>query len=696
MRLKLTNITLFFIFIIIIISLYNVLNYSTTAKIDELKSIKYKNVAKKMKEEFSTLLEEKRKTTLAIALLLSKNNYFIDAIANKKDIPFDLYVYSGILKEHSDFKNIWFQIINKDGVSVSRSWSNKKGDNLLNYRADLKSILKNKTNKTTISVGKFDLTLKAIVPILNKNKLVGIFEAISHLNSITINLEKKDIYSVIVVDEKYKKQLIHPFTNTFIGDNYIANINAKEKQINVIKRKGIKFFKNLNQLYYIDKESNQLVTVYKMYDIHNKPMSYVLLFKPLDKINISEISQLKTNMNFYIILLIIVIGISIYYFSVKKYHKSLKDEHNRIKLILDTQPNIMILIDNSTIIDVNSKFFEFFDQYKNLNDFLNEHDCICDLFEEFKGDDYIQDKLIHNKQWIKYILEESTKVLKVAIKKDDTLHHFIIKGSRANSNIVIVLVDITSEINIKNEMEYQNKLIFEQAKMVSMGEMIGNIAHQWRQPLSIITTAATSMQMEKEFGALSDDRFDKNCELINRNAQYLSNTIDDFKNFIKGERNKKLSRVTSIINSFLSLVEASSKNNNINMIIQIEKDIKIISYENELIQCLINIYNNAKDALAEKNIKDKYIMINANILNDNLIIKIKDNALGIPEDIIEKIFDLYFTTKHRSQGTGLGLSMTYKLITEGMAGTITVNNVEFNYNNQLYYGAEFIISLPIE
>ena len=228
-----------------------------------------------------------------------------------------------------------------------------------------------------------------------------------------------------------------------------------------------------------------------------------------------------------------------------------------------------------------------------------------------------------------------------------------------------------------------------------MGEMIGNIAHQWRQPLSIITTAATSMQLEKEFDSLSDEKFNKNCELINRNAQYLSTTIDDFKNFIKGDRNKKISKVANIINSFLSLVEASSKNNNINMIIKIEKDITITIYENELIQCLINLYNNSKDALLENNIKDKYFIINSNIVNETLIIKIQDNALGIKEDIISKVFDPYFTTKHQSQGTGLGLSMTYKLITEGMDGTISVRNSKFSYNNKTYTGAEFIISLPV-
>ena len=445
MRLKLTNITILIIFIVII---YNILNYSTSAKIDQLKSNKYASVSIKMKEEFTTLLEEKRKTTLAIALLLSKNNYFLDLLVNNRNLQLDLDTYSGILKEHSDFKNIWFQIVNKDGVSIARSWTKKRGDNILKQRIDLQKVFQTKQATTSISVGKFDLTFKASVPILYKNKIVGIFEAISHFNSVTNNLVKKHIYPVIIVDEKYKKQLLHPFTNIFIGDNYIANKNATKKEIEIIKRKGVSFFKNLSEPYIIDKESKQLITIVTLYDVNNKPMSYVLLFKPLDNIDISEITQLKTNMNFYIILLVLTIGIIIYYFAINKYNRSLKDEHSRIKLILDTQPNIMILIDETSIVDVNSKFLEFFNKYKDLNDFLNNHKCICDLFEKFDGDDYIKDKIVENKKWIEYILDNSNKVLKVAIKKDAVLHHFIVKAAQVNSNIVVVLVDITSEIKI--------------------------------------------------------------------------------------------------------------------------------------------------------------------------------------------------------------------------------------------------------
>lgn len=243
--------------------------------------------------------------------------------------------------------------------------------------------------------------------------------------------------------------------------------------------------------------------------------------------------------------------------------------------------------------------------------------------------------------------------------------------------------------NIKHEQQ-----LAEQSKMVSLGEMIGNIAHQWRQPLSLISTGATGMIVQKDFGILTDELLKETCNKINNNAQYLSKTIDDFKNFIKGDMEKEIFILEDTINSCINLVQSILSTNNINLILDLEKDIKINGYSNELIQCLINVINNAKDELIKKD-TEKYLFITTTASDKNVTIAIKDNAGGIPEDIIHKIFEPYFTTKHQSQGTGLGLHMTYNLIVDGMNGTIAVSNQDYIYNNEKYIGAEFIINLPI-
>ena len=233
-------------------------------------------------------------------------------------------------------------------------------------------------------------------------------------------------------------------------------------------------------------------------------------------------------------------------------------------------------------------------------------------------------------------------------------------------------------------------------KMAALGEMIANIAHQWRQPLSVISTGVTGMKMQKEYGILNDEEFDKTCQAINDNAQYLSKTIDHFSDFIKGERNKVEFDLRDNINNFLTLVQGSIKIHNINIVLDLEENIKINNYPNELLQCLFNIFNNAKDALVEKKIEDKYIFISSKIKKNHVIIKIKDNAHGIANSALPHIFEPYFTTKDKSKGTGLGLNITYNLVTKGMDGSIEAYNVSFIYNKNEYTGAEFRIELPYE
>jgi len=246
------------------------------------------------------------------------------------------------------------------------------------------------------------------------------------------------------------------------------------------------------------------------------------------------------------------------------------------------------------------------------------------------------------------------------------------------------------------DLKKQDKLLFEQSKLASMGEMIGNIAHQWRQPLSVISTAATGMKLQKEYDMLTDEIFNDACDSINDNAQYLSKTIDDFRNFIKGDREIVSFKLSENIESFLHLVKSNIKNHNIEIVKNLDDTITINGYPNELNQCFINIFNNSKDAFKEKEteINKRLFFISTSLEENNVKITLQDNAGGIPIDVLPKIFEPYFTTKHQSQGTGLGLNMTYKIIVEGMGGTIEAQNITYDYEEKEYTGIAFIITVP--
>ena len=250
------------------------------------------------------------------------------------------------------------------------------------------------------------------------------------------------------------------------------------------------------------------------------------------------------------------------------------------------------------------------------------------------------------------------------------------------------------DIKLKNkqqekEIQQQKLNILEQSKNAQMGDIIGNIAHQWRQPLSVISTAATGIQIKKQLGMISDDEENSLLESIDKNAQFLSKTIDIFRNYIKEKRETKTVILQTRVNLAISIVEASLKNNNIKIINNINKidDIQIFIVVGELTQVLINIFNNAKDILSEQNKKDKWIKIDLERRENKAIITIEDNGGGIPDNLISKIFDPYFTTKHQSQGTGLGLYISKDIIEKHLHGKLSVKNSQ--------NGAIFKIELPL-
>jgi PAS domain S-box-containing protein len=248
--------------------------------------------------------------------------------------------------------------------------------------------------------------------------------------------------------------------------------------------------------------------------------------------------------------------------------------------------------------------------------------------------------------------------------------------------------------SIIKDLRKKDKILFEQSKLASMGEMIGNIAHQWRQPLSVISTIATSTLLQNEAKSLSDTKLESNMDLISDNVQYLSKTIDDFRNFIQKDREKMVFNLKHTIDIFLELNSSWIINDNLIIIEDIEDNINFEGYENELIQCFINIFNNSKDALQKLKDKDKLIFISLYKENDFIFIDFKDNAGGIPKEYINRVFEPYFTTKHKSLGTGIGLNMTYQIIT-AMDGIISVQNTTFMYNEKEYTGALFKIKFPI-
>jgi signal transduction histidine kinase/ABC-type nitrate/sulfonate/bicarbonate transport system substrate-binding protein len=262
-----------------------------------------------------------------------------------------------------------------------------------------------------------------------------------------------------------------------------------------------------------------------------------------------------------------------------------------------------------------------------------------------------------------------------------------------------LLKKMNEELNkkIKIEMkknEERNRILIQQSRMASMGEMLENIAHQWRQPLSTISVSASGIQIKKELNILNDEDLEDSLRHIKNATQYLSNTIEDFRNFFSKDKIASNINTRNTINKTIDLISSTLAKEEITLIRNIQ-NIDFTSYENELIQVLMNILINAKDALENKN-SEKLIIVIIKQVGNNLVIKIKDNAGGIKKDIIDKIFEPYFTTKHQTQGTGIGLYMSKLIVEKHLNGEISVQNIDFQFNSKTYTGALFQIILPLD
>ena len=355
------------------------------------------------------------------------------------------------------------------------------------------------------------------------------------------------------------------------------------------------------------------------------------------------------------------------------------------------------------ILDFTLKNKEGFVQYKgsvimNKENKTNDKISFLKLFDSWNwmiGSGFYLEELYEKIEEKKSSLEKSNEIIinKIVIFSFIITLIMAILSFYLSSLFSTIFITYKSKITkeMKNSLEKENLLI-QQSKMATMGEMIGNIAHQWKQPLSIISMSNGLIKINQEDNTFSTEKeLDDAVRNIDTSVKYLSTTIDDFRNFFSPDKQKKYFGLKETFDKACNLLNSQFKNYDIDIIKNID-NIELYGYQNELLQVLINILKNAKDEFIKNNNKDKkIIVINAFEEDNNIIIKIKDNAGGIPSEIIDKIFDAYFSTKDKS-ATGIGLYMSNQ-ITQSMNGKLLVSNVEYIYENISYKGAEFTIYL---
>jgi PAS domain S-box-containing protein len=231
---------------------------------------------------------------------------------------------------------------------------------------------------------------------------------------------------------------------------------------------------------------------------------------------------------------------------------------------------------------------------------------------------------------------------------------------------------IKKEVN--NSRDKDQKMI-EQSRLAQMGEMISMIAHQWRQPLTAISATTNNLMFKIMLDDVDKKFFKTELDLIAEYTQHLSKTIDDFKDFFKDNKLKETVALTPIIRDTLDIMEASIRNKNIEIITDLQCEDEITTYPSEIKQVVLNLLKNAEDALLEKEILEPTIIISSRTIDENTLeISVQDNAKGIPINILDKLFEPYFSTKKEKDGTGLGLYMSKTIIEKHCGGKIIATN----------------------
>lgn len=242
-------------------------------------------------------------------------------------------------------------------------------------------------------------------------------------------------------------------------------------------------------------------------------------------------------------------------------------------------------------------------------------------------------------------------------------------------------------LRVMESLHEKDDMLIHQSRLAAMGEMINNIAHQWRQPLNTVGLIVQEVQMMYELGNVTKEYLDKRVSKAKEVLFHMSQTIDDFRSFFQLDKEKESFRVSRIVTKTLSLIEESLANLHIRVEVKVSDEPEIYGYPNQYSQVLLNILINARDAFSER-ITDnpRLITISAFTESNIVVVTINDNAGGIPEEIIHMIFDPYFTTKGPDKGTGVGLYMSKAIIDQNMNGSLTVRNAGD--------GAKFTIAIP--
>ncbi len=466
---------------------------------------------------------------------------------------------------------------------------------------------------------------------------------------------------------------INSLNNITTNSDLLAkrNIKPSKEELNAIKKLMIRTnYKGNN---YITYSNNQKV----MYGTYLSELRYFMavgvnlsnIYNIIQKERVISLENMYSN----IIKLFIIISIMTVIFLIfsilftkkieklfENYKKRVIRNEQRFKLLFNYSNDAFII---SEIKQSQALISSFNDTALNVTKYEKEELLKTDFFSLF--DDLQMD-----------ILKEGSSIFKTLTLRTKEGHFKTVELNTVTfyyeeeKLLFASIRDITERTLLKKEKTKQEDILIQKSKMAAMGEMIGNIAHQWRQPLSQISGLFFDIESAYDFKELNKKYLENRVDEANDLVEYMSKTIDDFRNFFNPNSIKENFYMHEAVSNAVNIISSTLKYHNIKIEVDIYEQIEINGYKSEYSQAIVNIISNAKDILIERKIKNPLIKI---YIKDKCTLCIEDNALGVDKEIIDKIFDPYFTTKFE-YGTGIGLYMTKLIVEEKMDGSIYVEN----------------------
>ena len=383
---------------------------------------------------------------------------------------------------------------------------------------------------------------------------------------------------------------------------------------------------------------------------------------------------LKKIMPFLVIILIVFI---IRQLLLKKYNKKLKKEVDDKTLEYKKK--------NQELINANQNFFDLLNTAIEAIAIFDENDKLVKLNNSGKVMfNYYFKKKSQNKMILDFIPEDFIPEIKDKLnnkvfepfetnllRSDKTIFPALIAVKTIlienKNNTIITVVDLT-------QIKLQDQFLQQQAKLAQMGELLSMIAHQWRQPLTAISAASENLKLKNLLNKIDNNTIDIATNDINKYTNYLSNTINDFKNFYKTNKSIEKTSLNEMLEKSLNIIEDAISFKNIKIIKNLNSISPINTYKSEVTQVILSLLQNAEDILIEKQIVNPFIKIKTFEDKKYLYLQVIDNGGGIPENILDKIFDPYFSTKHEKNGTGLGLYFAKSIIENNCNALLTAKS----------------------